>query len=1080
MPIHAAEYFVSLQGNDSNSGLSLEAPFLTIQRGVDALVPGDTLTIAPGEYFGAVYRKNLGNTEHSTLIRAQIPGTVLLRGDRDVADFRKAPDTKFVYSIPCDDAPQGVLEIDTLSSLVPLTSIQELETRPGSWFFDAGSKTLYFTTTDFAPPEKHRYSLSVVPKHGLYLENPIRVHVTGLAATGFSANNATKGLPGFNAIWGFMVYLGKDCVLENLTAYLNGGGISVQSQRTFKAEKHEGRGNRIIGSTAYGNGSQFNIEGGNIAIYFPNADEIADCTGYVGFPNGIRLYQLAGEFSRITNCFSRATHVGIQNKGKGAAERTRVVRSISLTTMHADQVENDIIGTSNYYHRMGNVETTRDNIYLSRGNIDQNAEFADPKNFDFRLQSTSQFRGSGPGGADRGPYPYEKTIYYVKPDGDDEGDGLSLKTAWKSAAKAFSQLKTGDTLYFEPGEYVIGEATLQKLGEKQRETSIRGRGLEPVVLRGALQLKDCPNLSMERLEILGPVKVSGTGEVRVKQCSLSGSPVSLQIDGPAFLEVTHSRFQGFAQAAIALGEEGKAARLFLQGNRFENIQSPALELNHADSVHYSGYNQFANPDKAWKLAGEEESLRSLPLGHEIYSTPLSSSAPGLIFAMPVGPHPPFERNLKISDPNVRSVSATTANLEWFASQPATCLLEWGTTEACENKASIDVSGYGTFSLTGLKPEQTYYFRIASVTLPEVLEDQLAVSLPTLRPRTISFTTASSDPPPKTYYVSIEGNNTNTGLAPDKSFRTIAKAADTVAPGDTVIIESGTYSEQIVIPTTGDGGRSITFQAKESGLVHLDGNNRSLTRAFIIGGKSDLRFDGFYSKDFGMPGYSRWPLTSAAIFNIHESRNIEITRSMNDGRGGGYSAPMINGWAVRNLLIKNCVAIVNAGAIRLRDCPDAIIENNVILRSNIQNMVLSNEPDDKITLRNNILGDNQASKVHVGTFEIRNAQAMIEGNNCYFFRIPDTERQPFLFGDTGAERRMSVADFSKRFSQRPSLVANPRFSGLSRVASDAPKEDYDGDAILRVENLRFSDFFSTVPEMLDRKIGLQPNNFEDHP
>ena len=45
------EYFVSVDGDDNHDGRSLEQAFQTIQHGVDALEEGDTLTIAPGEYF---------------------------------------------------------------------------------------------------------------------------------------------------------------------------------------------------------------------------------------------------------------------------------------------------------------------------------------------------------------------------------------------------------------------------------------------------------------------------------------------------------------------------------------------------------------------------------------------------------------------------------------------------------------------------------------------------------------------------------------------------------------------------------------------------------------------------------------------------------------------------------------------------------------------------------------------------------------------------------------------------------------------------------------------------------------------
>jgi len=78
---YAAEYFVSDRGKDANDGLVRERAFLTVQKGVDALKPGDTLTIAPGEYFGTVRRQGLGGAEAVTTIRAEVPGTVILRGE---------------------------------------------------------------------------------------------------------------------------------------------------------------------------------------------------------------------------------------------------------------------------------------------------------------------------------------------------------------------------------------------------------------------------------------------------------------------------------------------------------------------------------------------------------------------------------------------------------------------------------------------------------------------------------------------------------------------------------------------------------------------------------------------------------------------------------------------------------------------------------------------------------------------------------------------------------------------------------------------------------------------------------------
>ena len=56
--VQAAEYFVNKHGSDSNTGQGRRAAFLSVQKGLDALRPGDTLTVGPGEYSENVRRAN--------------------------------------------------------------------------------------------------------------------------------------------------------------------------------------------------------------------------------------------------------------------------------------------------------------------------------------------------------------------------------------------------------------------------------------------------------------------------------------------------------------------------------------------------------------------------------------------------------------------------------------------------------------------------------------------------------------------------------------------------------------------------------------------------------------------------------------------------------------------------------------------------------------------------------------------------------------------------------------------------------------------------------------------------------------
>ncbi|OQY41963.1 MAG: hypothetical protein B6240_14495 [Desulfobacteraceae bacterium 4572_87] len=81
----------------------------------------------------------------------------------------------------------------------------------------------------------------------------------------------------------------------------------------------------------------------------------------------------------------------------------------------------------------------------------------------------------------------------------------------------------------------------------------------------------------------------------------------------------------------------------------------------------------------------------------------------------------------------------------------------------------------------------------------------------------------------TYYVDVNGNDANDGSQTDP-WKTIHHAVNTVAAGDTVLINPGTYgvSQQISITTSGTASNPITFKGNGAGvLVDLrpyDGRN----------------------------------------------------------------------------------------------------------------------------------------------------------------------------------------------------------------------------------------------------------------
>ena len=144
----AVEYFVNKRGLDTNAGTSREAAFLTIQKGLDAVQSGDTLTIGRGEYFESLTRPNLGHLESETVIRAEIPGTVVLRGDVAAPEFQLLAGTDRTYVADFRGPLHAIYEVDTQTSLTYQATLPEVEFQAGSYFYDSKKEKLYISSTD--------------------------------------------------------------------------------------------------------------------------------------------------------------------------------------------------------------------------------------------------------------------------------------------------------------------------------------------------------------------------------------------------------------------------------------------------------------------------------------------------------------------------------------------------------------------------------------------------------------------------------------------------------------------------------------------------------------------------------------------------------------------------------------------------------------------------------------------------------------------------------------------------------------------------------------------------------------------
>lgn len=1084
----ATEFFVSKDGKDSNTGFSQDQAFLTIQRGVDELKPGDILTILPGEYQESVYREHIGSDEKETVIRAKIPGTVVLRGNSATPVFEKRKDHTYVYEASAPPPVQAVFEVDTLTRLDRQVSRAELDFTPGSYHYDAQTQKLYISTTDFRPASEHRYLVAADPEHGLYFNFATRVTIDGLSAIGFANENQGKFAPGHFATWGIILMEAKKCIIRNSVACLNDGGIGIRTG-------DGGGGNLIENCVAYGNVTPHSEEGGNIIIFSPRQDVIRNCLSYKSAKFGLRLYgtrknATPADGSTIEDSIAWGNEgADIWVKGNGVADYALTKNTVAVSYGHALNMENVLIGIKNNY--ITAKDAPKNSVFLNDEAIVQNNEFADPLNFDFRLQSTSGLRGAD-GKPHRGPHAYLGNIYFVTQGGSDTADGKSLAQAWKTVTKALTVLKPGDTLYVSEGTYRVDQPL--KLGVKDQPLiSIRGRGADRVLIDGPVGIQDSHGLEFLRLNFLNKVTASNSGGLAFENCRFIGEAAGVNATGLQGIRLTHCEFIDSGKAALTLAS---SSNIYLRSNIFSS--AGAVQINGALSdILYSGYNSYGGSEAVWVVNGESLSLSGLQgKGFDIYSdvqAPRYEKVAGFpvlqnsadFYAGPMGKRqgvdePRFANNLYMTAPRVASTTATTANFEWALSRKAECLVSWGETPECENvvtqTALAGGDTLGTYSLTGLKPGTKYYFKISSLEFPTAL---LRYGKPTVvEPKftAVSFTTAASDLPPRMLYVAPDGNDQNTGLARNQAWRTIGYAGAEARPGDTVLIAGGKYRELVRLRATGEKGRPIVFKSLPGERVVMDSDEKRMDRAFIVSGKNDVTIDGIYFESFRLGNWH------GGVVEISRGRNVTVSRCLFDGRGYGYTSSFLSGGDCENLTISNCVFLNGIYGIDVSGS-GMKIEHNVFGLNLIEATKIKATGPGNV-FRDNIVTDSSPGKVGVWLHTWSGYKFIKDENNCYVLRVPDEERKLFWVmdfvekGENLGHVRMGLGEYRKRVMETDSIVADPGFKALAKIPPSAAKE-FGPDILVKYAGKEnFSDFFATNPELIKRGIGLQPEAFAD--
>ena len=1005
--LSAREYFVALNGNDKAPG-TRQQPFATFKKAVSLMQPGDTLTIMPGEYSQFLDGSFLRTSpDKQTVIRALIPGTVLFKGDVDAPSFKKLQGTQFTYVAPWAGKVEAVYEKDTFTTYVFKEFPDGMDFERGVCVHDPEKKLLYVVTTDGKAPDRHHLTISVKAHHAVQLgrysaDNPAHnVLLEGISVTGFNLSNARGGRP--SPMEGIKGCYMRNSLIRNCDISFCGGGIRLWRPNAVTLDnlRTYGNGNVLVGS------------GGNIISNGPSVNcMIRNCEAFGSPVSGIRYYGGTIVNSHIENCKG-----GFNGYGdmwcKGVSDGKSFIRNCTaLGSIFPSSKVPGVPSTeqNNVYYYCG-YSLSPDSIKTHQSKLDFDRVFADADNWDFRLQSGTGIKAGLSG---------QPPVFFLSPGGKDTNDGRSIVTPWKNLKK----VPEGSTVYLLPGTYAPFKVTVP--GVRIAARSIHGN----VIVKGGeygIEIT-APRVTVDRINFISqkktPLLVKGS-DVKIINCGFASSAPAVKAADVKNLSLTHCAFTGSPYEFKNVTASVHSNIMAKEGKQ----ESTSLVFCHSNAF------PVKNTSPGSRVLVPE--YIDAPNGNFLLRNAFLFNGKGML-GFPIGP---WRRLAYREEPEqllmqFRTITKDSATVEFFnAFDKVENRLQFG--EAPGKMKTLlprwisKDSPFRTYTFNGLKPGKKYFIRIDSLLPKRMIfsnEDPGAAQTAKLKKhylgKTLEFTTAVKDRASKEFHVSVKGSNSNPGTA-EKPFRTITHAADQMLPGDTVTVHGGVYNEAVRLRSGGAPGRPLTFRTAPGEKVIMEGANQKLNFAFRVHNKSHVYIDGFRFRLYGGRG--------AGMVQFVNGRDYKVSRVIFDGRGPNYSGGSIYGEKIKDLLMENCMVVRGFQGMTLYGYDNVILRNNLFLVNQLTPLALGYDKG-KITITNNIFFDTIIQKQTNCLLSSPYPEMMTVENNCFYLRIPPSER--LICGSLmgAAQKRLSFTDFRKlKGNKESNLFLNPRIPAVPAIA-----------------------------------------------
>ena len=930
--------YVAPRGEDSNDGLSRQAPLRTLARAAALVAPGDVVEVAGGVYRERVTLKGAGKQGEPIVFRAAPHETAVVTGGRRLSGWRKAPGTRSCWSTRCLDRPADVWEDRTVTRLMRVGSPATLEATPGSYLYDKDKRVLKVHALRSAPAEEA--GVVVVPmsyraRHGFAIDAP---------------HNTVEGFTvAYHQGCGIAVKADHCRVLGN-TVYGCIEGVTVYGGDDVAAERNECFRNDTQGLIVRG-GKRVTLRS-NLARNNGPAGPLLQ--SHSALPMNIHIYSFRGKGSLVgkTAVVERGGGRGGAWRYKGAGRAARLVTRGNVMVPRggfsevqwgtsSDHSHNTVVGGALRAYEAGHPVVTpalaAAHNGRAEGNLYTKAEddpadgFADPARRDYRPRRDSPHLG-------KGAFPKAALLRYVSPDGDDARDGRTLATAWKTIRRATAETKPGETVYLLPGTYREA-VVIARSGTAEQPIRFMSYGRGRVVLDGrghdaALLLRNAGHVVIDGLTFRAGktacVRMESCANVTLRECVLRGGARGVAVEGGSDLSLLNDTFY---QCGTGVEVSRDVTRLLLRNNLFaENRAAPVVPDASASSL-VSARNGFSGPAaeeqrRAWR-ARVREAHPSLAeaftlSGSDVHPPIASRFCYAGLGHKPVGARGAREDTtpVRIEDFRAASLLPKQVVLSWRTPHEwADAKVRWQGPNGARGKVAVLQEGYRRKSrlLTRIAPlaPGKRYKAVLEVTAPDGRRGRAD----------LSFATPKALRAPATLYVAADGDDANDGLSRRKPLKTLTAASLAAAPGDTVLVAPGVYAEAFHLWCGGlSKERRLTFRSEGPREAVIDCESIRI-KAIQAKGVKHVTVDGFrFARLVTAPG--------TGAVEVTEVEDFALVNNAFDRIGRIVSNRLFIAWHSRDLLVRGNFFDRGFYGVTTVTCRDVTIDHNTFYGNGI--------------------------------------------------------------------------------------------------------------------------------------------------